>query len=151
VVTSLPPANTAQVASDYAYQRLFVEATQPQGTLYNLDTTNVTALPPPLIDVAGTKGLMQQGVFQQGGTPDDLGMPTSMLLDTVCQGDELLLACVKNQTPLDRPHWTANWQFVDDTSDDAWFSFLFGQGHISPSALTPKPDIGVYVMVGVTQ
>ncbi len=142
---------TGVIAADYALQRLYVEAAQPHGSLYGLVPGNWTPIEAPLINAAGTRGVAQQGVMNDLGVPEDRGMPTSLLFDTVCQGDELLLACLKDQTPQDRPSWTASWSFAADSSDDATFSFLFGQGKTTPGSQALKPDIGVYVLMGVTQ
>ncbi len=168
VFTSPGPRTEAETSSpnqwtvtDFAIHELCVEAIQPKQSLYQfrqpvMNPGGVIGLPNPLIPtnlISGvTVGVMEQGVVDPNTAAfGERGMPMFLPFETYCLGDELLLACVKDQIPrsdrsaLSGTPWSATWQFQ---AADSMFRILFND---TITVLTPwvAPDVGVYVTCGV--
>ena len=103
-----------------------------------------TAPPPP-------NGVNPLGAFQQGIIDPSVSnlAPYSMFRPyyTVAKGDELMIACYRNNTLTSAPG-SDKWDF---SSYDAQFSNLYGTNAFPPSPQTshkPFPDLGIYVFAG---
>jgi hypothetical protein len=138
-------------ASDWGISQLTAEGVKVVNNDLQFKATPTAMSPQPPLVAIGSVGVLQQGIFDPNdANTNDFGMPTFMAYDTRAKGDELLVACVKDQTPNDDTGWVPSWNLITN-GDDYIFCRYFGQGGTTAGGVLKPPlsDVGVYVAIGV--
>jgi hypothetical protein len=108
------------VVASPAFHTVFVEAYVPQT---NRSPASNFVMERPFLP-GGARGVVEQGILP---ITTDNGMPAFVAVDLTCLGDDLIIACTKNEI--------ANWNFTAGNPDFG-FQQLFAQS---------QPDIGIFV------
>ena len=143
VPTTVPPNPGARVIIPAVYDTQIYVQTEPalmaDRTYVHLRQiyiqANTTALLQPYMP-NGERGVVQQGIYQSNPVPGYNGRPGFMLYETQSIGDELLISIWRD------PDLGATWEFA---GLDRTISKVLGKG-----SGAQIPDLGVYVMYGVT-